>query len=76
MEHKTFVINVAALYVDSSNEMHSSKKAQIISMKVDEAATKVLSEYADFANIFSSKLAVELLEHTRINDHAIELIDD
>ncbi len=34
------------------------------------------SEYADFAKFFSLKLTSELSEHTRINDHAIELIDD
>ncbi len=34
------------------------------------------SEYADFADVFPSKLAIELPEHTGINDHAIELVDD
>ncbi len=34
------------------------------------------SEYTDFADDFLPKLAAELLEHTRINDHAIELVDD
>ncbi len=56
--------------------MHPSKMAQIAYLKVDEAATEVSSEYADFADIFSPKLAVELSEYTRINDHAIELVDD
>ncbi len=36
----------------------------------------MLSEYADFADIFLPKLAAKLLEYTRINDHAIELVDD
>ncbi len=56
--------------------MHSSKRVQIIDLKVDKAPTKVLSEYANFADVFSPKLAIELLEHTRIDDHAIELVDD
>ncbi len=43
---------------------------------MDEAPTKVPSEYADFADIFSPKLATELLKHTEINDHAIEFVDD
>ncbi len=34
------------------------------------------SEYADFTDIFFPKLAVELLEHTGINNHAIELLDN
>ncbi len=56
--------------------MHPSKRAQIAYLKVDEAPTKVPSKYADFADVFSPKLATELSEHTRINDHAIELVDD
>ena len=38
------------------------------------APTKVLVEYTDFA--FSPDLASELPEHTEINNHAIELVDD
>ncbi len=56
--------------------MHSSRKAQIAHLKVDEVPSEVLSEYADFADIFSQKLAAEFLEHTGINNHSIELVDD
>ena len=56
--------------------MHLSRRAQITHLKADKALTKVLSEYADFANIFSLKLAVELLKHTEINDHTIKLVDN
>ncbi len=56
--------------------MHLAKKAQIAHLKADEAPTKVPSEYADFADVFSPKLAAELPEYTGINDHAIELVDD
>ena len=56
--------------------MHLSKRTQIAHLKADEALTKVSSKYADFADIFSPKLAAELLEHMGINDHAIELMDD
>ena len=45
-------------------------------MKVDKTSTKIPSKYADFANIFSSKLAVELPKYTRIKDHVIKLVDD
>ncbi len=75
-EHEAFVVHVAALSVDSSDEVHPSRKAQIVHLKADEAPTKVPSEYADFADVFSPKLAAELPEHTRINNHAIELVDD
>ncbi len=56
--------------------MHPSRRAQIAHLKANEAPTEVPSEYTDFANVFSPKLAAELPEHTGINDHAIELVDD
>ncbi len=56
--------------------MHLSRKTQIVHQKADEAPTKVPSEYADFADVFSPKLAAELSEHNKINDYAIELVDD
>ncbi len=56
--------------------MHFSKRAQIAHLKADKASTKVSSEYADFVNIFLLKLAIELLKHMEINDHAVELVND
>ncbi len=56
--------------------MHPSRRAQIAHLKANEALTKVPSQYADFTDVFSPKLAAELLEHTEIKDHAIELVDD
>ncbi len=76
MEHKAFIIYVATLSVDSDDEVHPSKKAQIAHLKVVKAPSKVPSKYADFANVFSSKLVAKLLEYMRINDHTIELVDD
>ena len=37
---------------------------------------KVFNNYIDFADILSSKLAIEFLKHTQINNDVIELIDD
>ncbi len=56
--------------------MHPSRKTQIAHLKADEASSKVPGEYTDFVDVFSPKLAVELPEHTRINNHTIELVDD
>ena len=75
-EHKAFIVHIAALSVDLGDEVHPSRRAQIAHLKADEAPTKVPSEYADFADIFSLKLAVELPKHTGINNHAIKLVDD
>ncbi len=76
LEHKAFVIYVVAFSLDLGDEVYPLKKTQISYLKVDKAPTKVPSEYTDFVDVFSPKLAVELLEHTRINNHAIELVDD
>ncbi len=56
--------------------MHPSRRAEIAHLKVDEAFFKLPSEYANFADVFSPKLATELPEYIRINDHAIELINN
>ncbi len=56
--------------------MHPSRRAQIAYLKVDEAPIEGPSEYTDFADVFSPKLAVELPEDTGINNHAIKLVDD
>ena len=42
-------------------------------MIAEEAPTKVLAEYSDFADVFSPDLATELPEHIKINTHAIDL---
>ena len=55
--------------------MHPSRKAQIAYLKADEAPTKVLNKYVDFADVFSPKLAAELLEHG-ISNYAIKLVDE
>ena len=53
--------------------MHPSQAALIAALKQDEATTKVLSKYADYAGIFSFDLAMELQENIGINKHTIEL---
>ncbi len=76
MKYDAFVIHVAALSVDSGDEVHPSKKTQIAHLKADEAPTNVSSEYVDFADVFLSKLVTKLPEHMGINDHTIELVND
>ena len=76
LEYETFVVHITALNVNPSNEIHPSKKAQLAHLKADEAFTKVSSKYTNFADVFLPKLAAELPENTRINNHTIELIDD
>ncbi len=76
LEHKAFVVPIAALSVDLSDEMYPSRRAQIAHLKADEAPTKVPSKYTNFVDVFSPKLAAKLSEHIGINDHVIKLVDD
>ncbi len=55
--------------------IHPSQAAQITALKWDKAPTKILAKYSDYADIFSSELAMELSENTGMNEHAIKLID-
>lgn len=75
-EYKAFVLHVAALSIDSGDEVYPSRRAQIAHLKVDEAPIEVFNKYADFTDIFLAKLVAELPEHMEINDYAIKLVDD
>ena len=72
-EDKTFVLHMAALSVVDSS-VHPFRQAQISSLDVKEVI--IPSKYADYTNVFSPDFAVELPEHTSINNHPINLIDD
>ncbi len=76
MQYELFVIQIAALNVDLDDEVHLLKKTSIVYLTADEAFTEVLDEYANFADVFSPKLAAKFLEHMEINNHAIKLVDD
>ena len=75
--HETYVVHVASLSSTplTSLDVHLSREPQISGLIAEEAPTKVFAEYLDFADIFSPDLASELPKHTRINDHAIELVE-
>ena len=45
-------------------------------MKIDKASIKVFSKYANVANIFLLKLAIELLKYIEINNHALDLVNN
>ena len=53
--------------------IHPLQAAQTAVFKQDEAPTKFLSKYADYADIFSFDLAMELPKNNGINKYAIEL---
>ena len=53
--------------------LHLLRKAQIAGLKQDEALTKVVSKYANYANVFFLNLAIELLKNTGMNKYTIKL---
>ncbi len=76
LKYEAFIVHITAFSIDSGDEVHSLRRAQIAHLKADEAHIKILCKYTDFADVFLPKLATKLLEHTGINDHGIELVDD
>ena len=75
-ESKTFVIYVAALEALArlaKMTMHPLQAAQIAALKQNKASTKVWSKYANYTDVFSFNLTIELPKNTGINKHAIKL---
>ena len=44
-------------------------------MQWDKAFAKILAKYADYTDVFSLNLAMELFENTGMNKHTIKLIN-
>lgn len=75
-KYETFIIYVvffSCILFDAS--VHLSYKLQIAGLIAKKAFTKVFAKYTDFADVFSLDLVFKLFEHTRINNHAIGLVD-
>ena len=73
-ESETFVMHVAALEAPLAGMIiYPSQKAQILALIQDKTPTKILTKYADYADIFSFDLVIELPKKTGINKHAIKL---
>ena len=82
LESETFIVHVASLSSDASPnsfllelEVHPSRRPQISGLIAKEVPTKISTKYLNFADIFSPDLASKLFKQTKINDHAIKLID-
>ena len=73
-DDETFVVHVAALAEPTTMPIHPSRQAQVAALTSEE--TGIPAEYSDFSNVFSSDSAAELPEHTGINDHPINLLDN
>ena len=73
-DNETFVVHVTALVEPTTMPIHPSCQAQVAALTSKK--TGIPAEYSIFFNIFSSVFAAELPEHTRINDHPINLLDN
>lgn len=63
-----YVMALLAIFI------YSSKKAPIKALIVKKALIKVLVKCLDYVDIFLPNLAIGLLKHNRINNHAINLV--
>ncbi len=75
-EYQVFVVHIALLGVNSGNEVQPLRRAQIAHLKAEKTSSKVPREYVNFADVFSQKLATEILEYIGINNYAIELVNN
>ena len=73
-DDETFVVHVAALAEPTTMPIYPSRQAQVAALISEK--TGIPAEYSDFSDVFSSDSAAELPEHTGINDHSINLLDD
>ena len=73
-DNKIFVVHIAALAELTTMPIHPSCQAQINMLMSEE--TGIPAKYSDFSNIFSSDSAAELPEHTGINNHPIDLLNN
>ena len=77
--YEIFVIYVASFKSLSNireGDIHLFCRALIAALVANKAPTSIPTEYSDFSDVFSPKLASELSEYTGINDHTIGLKDD
>ncbi len=73
---ETFVVHVAALEApEPAMSIHPSRAPLLAALKQNKTPTEIPSEYADYSDVFSFDLAMELPENTSINEYAIELVE-
>ena len=82
LEYETYVVyvesvsSVALSSFSPLNVVYPSCRAPISGLIAKKAPTKIIAKYLDFADIFFLDLTSKLSEHTKINNHAIKLVND
>lgn len=74
LEDETFVVYI--VFFSSNSSVQPCGKVYIALSKINETLILVLFKYTDFGNVFSPNLIAKLSDHTKINNHAIDLIKD
>ncbi len=75
------MMHVAAIKLPIVMPIHPSRASQFLddpilaALQWDKAPIEIRTKYSNYADIFSLDLAMELLENTAMNEHAIELIE-
>lgn len=69
---KTFIVYVTALEALEPH-IHLSQALLLAALQKDKALTKIPPEYADYVNVFSPDLAIELPKSTGMNKYVIKL---
>ena len=77
LKYNTFIIHIVLLnfipFIDV--DIHPSYKSLAIGFIAKKAFIKVFAKYANFLDMFSLNLIYKFLKYTRINNHAIKLLD-
>ena len=76
MKYKAFIIYIATFSIDLGDKVYPLEKTQIAHLKPDKVFIKVFNKYANFIDVFSSKLVTKFSKYIGINDYAIKLIND
>lgn len=74
LKNEAFTVYIAS--IDQNSDVYTSFKTQIVFLKANKISIFVLSEYADFTDIFYKDLVAKLLKYPKINNHVINPIDN
>ena len=78
-KYETFVVHIVFLESFSNNQennVYCSCRVQIAALIANEAPNSISTEYFDFINVFSPKIASKLLEYTIINNYTIKSVNN
>ena len=73
-DNEIFMVYVVALAEPTTMLIYFSCQVQVAALTSEEIG--IPTEYSDFSNVFSLDSTAELPEHTGINNHPINLLDD